>query len=451
MSKTDTRIHDPRLKPLWHERARMRCLIPTSIACAGVSGYNTSADPVSDFGSWVLEGWGYIVTQVMYWWVNDDQYPVGDCTKPTADSCVEAVGAVGKLQAHTAWITGAVAVGAVLFAVIKIAIERRGQAAADVTRGMITLLFTVALGLGIIQVSILISDRYSEWIIESAADGDVSGVIGTGTVATSGIAAVLAMIVGIIVSLFQWIIMLGRDATVIILSGGLPVAAAMGMTGRGKVMRDKYFNWLIAWTLYKPVAATIYAGTLWIVGDLGKDNQEGLGPLLVGAAGQVIALGALPAVMKIVSSMTADAAGGDRSIGGLVGMAGTQLASGAINSAMSNTRQGSSSGDEVGGSPTGADQSSQAPERPRDDGASPPEGAPAPTPGDHSSSEGADPSTSAPDGTDTPTPAEGAETATDAGVSGTGEPIATVATKGAEEIKELGDNIPPGAGGGANT
>ncbi|WP_254517711.1 hypothetical protein, partial [Salmonella enterica] len=82
--------------------------------------------------------------------------------------------------------------------------------------------------------------------------------------------------------------------------------------------------WLAAFILYKPAAAIIYATAFYLTGtDVLKDDGTGLLSILTGMILMVLALFAMPALMRFVTPMVgAMAAGG-------AGMGAAALAGGA--------------------------------------------------------------------------------------------------------------------------
>ena len=244
-------------------------------------------------------------------------------------------GAVPYLRAYTWWIVAAVAVGALLIAAARMALDRNGKEAGSLGRGVAVLV--VATGAGIPAVAVLtqIGDSYSTWIVNKAADGDFGARISAfapaaGAASLTGLGAVMLIMLGLFVSLsgfLQVLLLFGRSAGLVLLTGLLPVAAAAGLTGGGRQMRDRYLTWLVSFVLYKPAAATVYAAAFWLVGK-GQDVNS----VIVGLVTFCMALAALPALMRLIAPAVAviTSGGGGGGAGLAVAGAGGQLASGAI-------------------------------------------------------------------------------------------------------------------------
>src|SRR5690606_9884880 len=87
--------------------------------------------------------------------------------------------------------------------------------------------------------------------------------------------------------------------------------------GRGWV--KKAVGWLVAFSLYKPAAAIVYATAFQLVGtDVFADDGTGLLAVLTGLMLMIIALFAMPALMRFVTPMVGALAGG--AAGGAVAM-----------------------------------------------------------------------------------------------------------------------------------
>ena len=93
--------------------------------------------------------------------------------------------------------------------------------------------------------------------------------------------------------------------------GILPLAAAMSNTEMGMHWFKKAWAWLIAFALYKPAAAVVYAVAFVLPG------QQGINALMSGIMMLVLAVLALPALLRFVVPATAAVAGG----GGMAGLA----------------------------------------------------------------------------------------------------------------------------------
>lgn len=82
-------------------------------------------------------------------------------------------------------------------------------------------------------------------------------------------------------SIVQAFLIIIRDALLIVLIGGLPLAAAASISPSGRQTWHKMIGWLIAFILFKPVAAMCYAGALWSVTNASNEIDQIAGIFLV--------------------------------------------------------------------------------------------------------------------------------------------------------------------------
>ncbi|TNH28761.1 hypothetical protein FHG89_13995, partial [Micromonospora orduensis] len=238
----------------------------------------------------------------------------------------QAEGAVQHLRAYTNWAVAAIAVGTVLFAALKIAWQRNGQEAGTLTKNLVTLVVLAGAGVPAVQLLIEIGDAYADWILSASANGDLGKrlLLLAPAAATGGMPAIVVIGISIMVflsSMVQLLLLLARNAGLVLLAGLLPAAAAVG----GSV-RSRYLTWLLALLLYKPAAATIYATVFWL------GQGQTLTDVLTGMVMFCMAIVALPALMRLIApAVSVLTSGGGSSGVALAAASGAgQLASGAL-------------------------------------------------------------------------------------------------------------------------
>ncbi|MBM0235313.1 hypothetical protein JNW91_28065 [Micromonospora sp. STR1_7] len=256
-------------------------------------------------------------------------------------------GAVQHLRAYTNWAVAAIAVGTVLFAALKIAWQRNGQEAGTLTKNLVTLVVLAGAGVPAVQLLIEIGDAYADWILSASANGDLGKrlLLLAPAAATGGMPAIVVIGISIMVflsSMVQLLLLLARNAGLVLLAGLLPAAAAVG----GSV-RSRYLTWLLALLLYKPAAATIYATVFWL------GQGQTLTDVLTGMVMFCMAIVALPALMRLIAPAVSVLSSGGGSSGVAVAAASGagQLASGALR--LSGAGGGSSGSTGSSGSPGG--------------------------------------------------------------------------------------------------
>jgi type IV secretion system protein TrbL len=218
-------------------------------------------------------------------------------------------GVVEMLHSEVAPLVGLLAVLGIILGACRLAWQQRAQAGIELLEGLLVL--TIATGCGVPIIATLVSgaDAWSESIIENGTAGTDFGRNITAMLSLGGptLAPVLAMFFGILallVSITQIGLLVFRAAALVMLAGLLPVAASMTMTQSGREHFKRYVAWVIALVAYKPVASLIYLAALHLVGahDL---TGSGAGSILIGLSLMVMALLALPALLRFLVPATA--------------------------------------------------------------------------------------------------------------------------------------------------
>ncbi|MBQ0827511.1 hypothetical protein [Streptomyces tagetis] len=246
------------------------------------------------------------------------------------------------------WIVVYLAVGSLLFAAARMALERRGDAGRTALKGILRVVFVSAAATTVLTAAAGVSDRYAQYLFDEGAKRQLEhiGRCTTGDTLQSFLLLVLAFLL-LIAGIIQTILLYIRLGIMILLLGTLPIAAAASMTDWGAGWWRKHIGWMIAWLLYKPAAALVmYAGSVLVSSDNGEvsihERIAGIGIMLLSAV-------SLPALLRLVMPATA-ALGGAAATNGAMSAAGGALASGARSVA-----GGSGSGGRAGQSgPAGA-------------------------------------------------------------------------------------------------
>ncbi|WP_434740669.1 hypothetical protein [Micromonospora sp. SH-82] len=299
----------------------------------------------------------------------------GTCWTPAGTQDLLCDKPVDYLRAYTHWAVAAIAVGAVLVAALRLAWERNGQAAGSFTKGLVTMVVLAGAGVPAVQLLIEIGDAYSTWIVDAAADEDLGKRLQLFAPAALTPNPSWLMVIGISLMMFlttmvQLLLLLARGAGLILLAGLLPLAAAAGISGSGRAIRDRYLTWLLALVLYKPAAATIYAAVFWL---LGKGND--LTTLLTGLAMFCMAIVALPALLRLIApAVSTLSSGGSGGAGMAAASSVGQVASGALRlSGSSGSGRGGGGGGSTSQRPEGSTSTTPVP-TPRPSGGGPGQG-----------------------------------------------------------------------------
>ena len=321
------------------------CSLPGTVIGGAVGNAASSVvgSWIQDLADAVQEALGKALASLGTLWVN-----VGTPNLTTSGGGPSD--AVGFVQGSLWWYMGAAAVLSVIVGGARMAWERKADPGRDVLRGLVTLAVVVGAGLTTIALCVAAADGFAGWIIDGSLEGtdfgqNVATMIGLSSRA-GPLGPLLVIIFGllaILASAMQIMLMVVRGGMLVILAGVLPLAAAFTSSETGRAWFRKCVGWLIAFILYKPVAAIVYATAFRLTGtDVFADNDEsGLLNVLVGLVLMILALVALPALMRFVTPMVAaTAGGGGRSALGSAALAA--LPSGAI--AIGSARGGPSGG-----------------------------------------------------------------------------------------------------------
>jgi hypothetical protein len=303
----------------------------------------------------IMEGMSQMVTTLSTFWVSMPTVNLASSDGATPSPIVSMVNS--ELMVWTLTL----AVLAVILGGIRMIWEQRGAPLKDLLRSLITLALVSGLGLGVISILVIAADAFSAAIIDRSTDGKgfaeamsllvVSGQTGVGVF----ILIVLGLI-GLIASLVQVVLMVVRSGMLVILAGILPTTAAFTNTEMGRQWFQKAVGWTIAFILYKPAAAIVYSVAFLLMGSRGQDALIGS---ITGFTLMVVALFALPALMRFVTPMVgAVASGGGAGAGAAVGA----MATGAVSLGRSGSGKGnaaptpaSTQSNQSGASPKGSD------------------------------------------------------------------------------------------------
>lgn len=330
------------------------------VACWGAQGASNVAagiadDAINNLAKAIMEGMSQMVTTLSTFWVSMPTVNLASTDGATPSPIVSMVNS--ELMVWTLTL----AVLAVILGGIRMIWEQRGAPLKDLLRSLITLALVSGLGLGVISILVIAADAFSAEIIKRSTDGKGFAesmkilVLANQTGVGVFILIVLGLI-GLVASLVQVVLMVVRSGMLVILAGILPTTAAFTNTEMGRQWFQKAVGWTIAFILYKPAAAIVYSVAFLLMGhNSGKDTLVGS---ITGFTLMVVALFALPALMRFVTPMVgAVASGGGAGAGAAVGA----MATGAVSMGRSGSGKGnaaptpaSTQSNQSGASPKGS-------------------------------------------------------------------------------------------------
>ncbi|MEV7345467.1 hypothetical protein [Streptomyces sp. NPDC093544] len=258
----------------------------------------------------------------------------------------EEGGPVAFLRGSTLWFTTFTAVLCLLVAAGHLAWQRRGEPARQALQGLLNLVVVSSAGVATVNLLADAGDKFSVWIIDrstgcqkiSATGEPVASCVAEFEKRTSAMLAlsdadssflVLIMAVLVIVgSVAQIALMIVRMAMLVILTGTLPLAAAASSTATGRVWFRRSVGWLLAFVLYKPAAAVVYAAAFSMSGQT-QDND--VVSMVSGVVLIVLACFTLPALMRFAAPVVQAAVSGTSRAGKTsAGAGGSAAATGAL-------------------------------------------------------------------------------------------------------------------------
>lgn len=234
--------------------------------------------------------------------------------------------AVAFIQDSLWWYMIAVAVVGVIFGAGRMAWEQRAEPGKDLVKSLLTLVVVSGAGLTAVSLLTAAGDSFSVWLLNGSLRCDVgsdgscfAGNIATllaltTTPSTGGLGAILIIVLGlfaILGSIVQILLMIVRAGMLVVLAGVLPVSAAATNTETGRNMFRKSAGWMLAFVLYKPAAAIVYATAFKLSGiNIFKDDGSGLISVITGLTLMAVALVALPALMSLIVPAVSSVASG---------------------------------------------------------------------------------------------------------------------------------------------
>lgn len=313
-------------------------------------------DAINNLAKAIMEGMSQMVTTLSTFWVSMPTVNLASEDGTTPSPVVSAVNS--ELMPWTL----ALAVLAVILGGIRMIWEQRGAPLKDLLRSLLTLTLVSGLGLGVISILVIAADAFSVAVIERSTDGkgfaeSMNILVITNQTGVGVFILIVLGLIGLIASLVQVVLMVVRSGMLVILAGILPTTAAFTNTEMGRQWFQKAVGWTIAFILYKPAAAIVYSVAFLLMGN--GAGQNALVRSITGFTLMVVALFALPALMRFVTPMVGAVASGS---GAGAGAAVGAMATGAVSLGRSGSGKGNASptpastqSSQSGTSPKGSD------------------------------------------------------------------------------------------------
>src|SRR5260370_8105839 len=140
----------------------------------------------------------------------------------------------------------------------RMAIARRAKPLLDVTSGLLTLAAATTVGTVVPALLLKAGDAWSSWVLQASTGGQPAQVMAEGLALGNTAAPAVVLIFGtiaIVLALVQAVLMLFRQAALVILAGVLPLAAAGSIAPLTRPWIRKISSWMLALIFYKPAPA----------------------------------------------------------------------------------------------------------------------------------------------------------------------------------------------------
>ncbi|MGW7384531.1 hypothetical protein [Streptomyces sp. NPDC054794] len=252
----------------------------------------------------------------------------------------------------TSWIVVYLAVGSLVFAAGKMAIERKGTAGVTALKGIMRVVLVSGAATTICLAAARVADKYSTYLFDQSVQNALDNVGACGD--TSNIESFLLLLLAfllLLAGILHTVLMYIRLGVMMIMLGTLPIAAAASMTDWGAGWWRKHIGWMISWLLYKPaVALVLNAGMAMITAGQNSKTNANINTRIAGIGVMLLSAIALPALLKLV--VPAAAAMGTGNPMASMGQAGGQFASGAVQLSAMGGGSGGGGGGQKG--PSGA-------------------------------------------------------------------------------------------------
>jgi type IV secretion system protein TrbL len=289
------------------------CIPPSGGDSGGLFGW--ASDPLGQIATSFQHAFTYVLSKLSTFWV---YAPTQSLTSKNG----QPITPVAWLQTELHWFVGAAAVFGLLLAAARMAWQRNGEPLTEALSGFLTLAVVTGCAAAAVTLATKSGDSFSEWIVKDA----IGSKTGDFSSSFSGMAVsnaehgftILLFLLATLSALVQIGMMLVRSAMLGLLTGFLPLAAAASIAPQGRVWFKKLTGWLVAFALYKPVAAVIYAYAI-----ISLKSPDGTSQI-TGTITIILAVVALPALMKFAVPMVS-ATGGGSGAGAAVGGAAAAM------------------------------------------------------------------------------------------------------------------------------
>ncbi|MBB5916870.1 hypothetical protein BJY24_005782 [Nocardia transvalensis] len=274
----------------------------------------------------LLNGVTKLLQLSLTWWID----------LPSPQLTTQNGSVLATVRGYTTGLQVLLMIAGILFAAARLAMAKRGGAAGEAQETFLMFaraVMAATMFAAVITTGTRAGDAFSDWVIFDAAGGDAKNVVArlaefelrTDSGLGSGVLLVVGLL-GVISMLVQLVMLVVRQALLILVVAALPIAAAASGTGPGSQAYKRMLGWALAFVLWKPVGALCYAIAFTAAGTNSAAGQQDPQLVLLGLLLLLMVAVVLPGLMRLIAPAVATLGGG--------GGAAATLAGGAIGVAM---------------------------------------------------------------------------------------------------------------------
>ncbi|MEU7765054.1 hypothetical protein AB0B25_08020 [Nocardia sp. NPDC049190] len=276
----------------------------------GQAATRAASSALDDFADTLLEGLTNALRIAMTWWTT---IPSPQLTGAGG----EPGEALSSIREYSGGLQVLFLTTGIMFAAARLALAKRGGVAGEAQESFLMLARAVFASMAfavVIAAGTRAGDSFANWVLFDASRGDLDGVvdrlIGFDADTRSGLGTGLLLLVcllGLISTLIQLVMLVVRHALLILVVAVIPLAAAASGTGPGSQGYKRLLSWSLAFVLFKPVGALVYAMAFTVIG---RDEQRDPQLVLLGLILLVMSVVVLPALIRLVAPAVATLGGG---------------------------------------------------------------------------------------------------------------------------------------------
>jgi hypothetical protein len=275
----------------------------------------------------LIDGYAWLIRVAMAWWTD---FPSPELTGASG----EPGSALSAVREFSSGLQVLFLIAGIMFAAARLALAKRGGVAGEAQESFMMLARASFMSMAfavLVTTGTRAGDNFATWVIFSATDGDwvtavdrlttfdqKTGQVGLG----AGVLLIIGLL-GLIGTLIQLVMLVMRQALLILAVAVIPLAAAASGTGPGSQSYKKLLSWSLAFVLFKPAGALVYAIAFTVIGD---EEQTDPQQIMLGLILLMMSVVVLPALVRMIAPAVSTLGGG--------GGASAVLAGGAAGVAM---------------------------------------------------------------------------------------------------------------------